>query len=176
MAFPFPFTAFTSRPFSTEKSIAKTDRHRLRLAVIRQRGLAQFSPDSALLVTTEWQGVMQDVVLVHPDGSGPQSIADSDGGVEVACVDGGGETVGRGVAETDGVVFRLEFGNGADGAEDLLLHYLHVFGHAGENGRLDEVALFAVALATDFDFGALFLAGVNVTAFVLVNLIIASHV
>ena len=161
---------------STEKSITKTDRHSLRLAVIRQRSLTQLSPDSALLVTTEWQGVMQHVILVHPDGSGPQSIADSDGGIKAACVDGGGETVGRGVSEADGVFFRLEFGNGADGTEDLLLHYLHVFRHARENGRLDEVALFAMALATDFDFGALFLAGVNVTAFALVNLIIANRV
>ena len=119
---------------------------------------------------------MQHVVLVHPDGSGPQSIADSDGGVEAACVDRGGETVGRGIAETDGVVFRLEFGNGADRTEYLLLHYLHVFGHARENSRFDEVALFAVALATDFDFGALFLASVNVSAFVLVILIVASRV
>ena len=119
---------------------------------------------------------MQHVVLVHPDGSGIQGVADSDGGVEAACVDCCGKTVGRGIAETDGVVFRLKFGNRADGTENLLLHYLHVFGHARENGRFDEVALFAVALATDFDFGAFFLAGVNVTAFVLVNLIFASRV
>ena len=119
---------------------------------------------------------MQHVVLVHPDSSGLQGVADSDGGVEAACVDCSGESVGRGIAKMDGVVFRLEFGNGADGTKDLLLHYLHVFGHARENGRLDEVALFAVALATDFDFGALFLAGVNVTTFVLINLTIASRV
>ena len=172
----FLFYSLPFITFSTKKSITKTDRHSLCLAVIRQRGLTQFSPDSALLVTTEWQGVMQHVVLIHPDGSGSQGVADSDGGVQAACVDCGGETVGRGVAETDGVVFRLEFGNRADGTEDLLLHYLHVFGHARENGRLDEVALFAVALATDFDFGALFLASVNVTALVSVYLIIASRV
>ena len=170
--FPFTPSHFIT---STEKSITKTDRHSLRLAVIRQRSLTQFSPDSALLVTTERQGVMQHVVLVHPDGSGIQGVADSDGGVEAACMDCCGETVGRGIAETDGVFFRLEFGNRTDGTEDLLLHYLHVFGHARENGRFDEVALFAVALATDFDFGALFLAGVNVTAFVLVNPIFASR-
>ena len=105
---------------------------------------------------------MQHVVLVHPDGPGPQGVADSDGGVEAARVDGGGETVGRGVAEADGVVFRLEFGDGADGAEDFFLHYLHVFGDAGENGRLDVVAFFAVALAADFHFGSLFLTSINV--------------
>lgn len=82
-------------------------------------------------------------------------------------MNGGGEAVRCGVAETDGVCFGLEFGDGADGAEDLFLHYLHVFGDAGEDGRLDEVTLFAVALAADFDFGAFFPAGINVAAFAL---------
>ena len=111
---------------------------------------------------------MEHVVLVHPDGSGPQGVADPDGGVQVGGVDGGGETVGCGVTETDGVFFGLEFSDGADGAENLFLHDLHVFRDAGEDGRLDEVALLAVTLAADFDFGALFLTGIDVSAFALV--------
>ena len=114
---------------------------------------------------------MQHVVLVDPDGSGAQGVADSDGGVEAGCVDRGGETIGCGVAETDAVFFGLELGDGADGAEDFFLHYLHVFGDAGKDGGLDEIALFAVALAANFDFGALFLTGVNVTAFALVYML-----
>ena len=110
---------------------------------------------------------MQHVVLVHPDGAGSQSVADSDGGIEAGGVDGGGETVRRCIAETDGVVFRLEFGDGADGAEDFFLHYLHVLGDVGEDGRLDKVTLFAVALAADFNLGALFLTGINVSGFAL---------
>lgn len=94
-----------------EQSITKTNRHRLRLAIIRQRSLTQLSPDPTLLVPTEWQSVMQHVVLVHPDGSGPQGVADSDGGIEAGSVNGGGEAVGSGVAETDGVCFGLEFGD-----------------------------------------------------------------
>ena len=54
---------------------------------------------------------MQHVVLVYPDGSGSQSVANSDGSVEAGCVDGGGESVGCGVAETDGVFFGLELGD-----------------------------------------------------------------
>ena len=110
---------------------------------------------------------MQHVVLVHPDGSGLERVADSDGRVEAGRMDGGGETVGGGVAEADGVVFGLEFGDGADGTKDFFLHYLHVFGDAGEDGRLDEVAFFAVALAADFHFGALFSAGIDVSTFAL---------
>lgn len=153
--------------FSTEESITKTNRHRLRLAVIRQRRLAQLAPDAALLVAAKGQGVVQHVVLVHPDGPRPQGVADPDGGVEARGVDGGGEAVGGGVAEADGVVFRLELGDGADGAEDLFLHNLHVFRDAGEDGRLDEVALFAVALPADLDFGALLLTRIDISAFAL---------
>ena len=108
--------------------------------------------------------MVQHVVLVHPHGSGPQGIADSDGRVQVGCVDSGGKTISCGVAETDGVIFSLEFGDRANGTEDLFLHYLHVFRDAGEDGRLDKVPLFAVALATDFDFGALFLTSINISA------------
>lgn len=111
--------------------------------------------------------MVQHVVLVHPDGPRPQGVADPDGGVEARGVDGGGEAVGGGVAEADGVVFRLELGDGADGAEDLFLHNLHVFRDAGEDGRLDEVALFAVALPADLDFGALLLTRIDISAFAL---------
>ena len=84
-------------------------------------------------------------------------------------MDSGGETVGGGVAETDGVFFGLEFGDGADGAEDLFLHDLHVFADVGEDGGLDEVTFLAVTFAANFDFGALFLAGVNVAEEMLVK-------
>ena len=116
--------------------------------------------------------MVQHVVLVHPDGSGAEGVADSDGGVEAGGVDGGGEAVGRRVAEADGVVFVLELGDGADGAKDFFLHDLHVFRHAREDGRLDEVALFAVALAADLDFGAFFPAGVDIATFVLVCVLV----
>lgn len=84
-------------------------------------------------------------------------------------MDCGGETVRGGVSETDGILFGLEFSDGADGAEDLFLHDLHVFADIGEDGWLDEVTLVAVTLAADFDLGTLLLAGVDVSGKVLVN-------
>lgn len=105
---------------------------------------------------------MQHVVLVDPDGAGAELVGDADGGVEVRRVDGGGEAVGRVVADADGVGFVGEFGNGAHGAEDFLLHNLHVFADAGEDGRFDEVAFVAVAAAANLDLGALLFAVVDV--------------
>ena len=81
----------------------------------------------------------------------------------------GGETVGAGVSKTDGVLFGLEFSDGADGAEDLFLHDLHVFTDVGEDSWLNEVTFFAVTVAADFDLGALLLASVNVANLMLVN-------
>jgi len=43
------------------------------------------------------------------------------------------------------------------------LHDLHVLADVGEDGGLDEVTLFAVAFAADFDLGAGFLAFINVS-------------
>ena len=80
-----------------------------------------------------------------------------------------GKTVGGGISETDGVLFGLELGDRADGAEDLLLHDLHIFADVGEDSWLDEVTLVAVTLAADFDLGTLLLAGVDVAREVLVN-------
>ena len=106
--------------------------------------------------------MMQHIILIDPDRTRAQRVADADRRVEVGGVDGGREAVGGGVADADGVGFGLELGDGADGAEDFFLHDLHVFRDAGEDGRFDEVALVAVAAAADFDLGAFFFAVVDV--------------
>lgn len=111
---------------------------------------------------------MEHVVLIDPDGPRPQRVRDANGGVQAARVHGRGETVGGGVAEADGVGLGLELGDGADGAEDLFLHDLHVLRDVGEDGGLDEVALFAVTPAARLHFGAFLFAGVDVAIIVLV--------
>ena len=112
--------------------------------------------------------MVQHVVLVDPDGTGAESVGDTDGGVEVGGVDSGGETVGGGVSDADGVFLGLELGDGADGAEDLFLHDLHVLADAGEDGGFDEVSLLAVTRTTNFDLGTLLLAGLDVAGELLV--------
>ena len=105
---------------------------------------------------------MQHIILVDPDRARLQRIADSNSGVQVVRVHGGGEAVCAGVADADGVLFGLEFRDAAHGAEDLLLHDLHVFADVAEDGRLDEVAFFAVALAAGLDLCAFLFTGVDV--------------
>lgn len=95
--------------------------------------------------------MVQRVVSVDPHGTGLECVGHLNSGVEVLGVHGGGETVGGGVAHADGLLLGLELGNAADGAEDLLLHDLHVLGDVGEDGRLDEVADVTLALAAGLD-------------------------
>ena len=107
--------------------------------------------------------MVESIVCVDPDCTGPERIRHIDGGVEVGGVDGGGETVGGTVADSDGISLVFELGDGADGAEDFFLHDLHVFADVGENGGLDEVALLSVALATNFDLGTFLLSLLDVS-------------
>ena len=114
------------------------------------------------LVSTERHLVVQRVVGVDPHGAGLQRVRDFDGGVQVLRVDGSSQTVGGLVADGNRLFLGLEFRDGAHGAEDLLLHNLHVLGDVGEDGWLDEVALVALAVAADLDLGACVLAGLDV--------------
>lgn len=66
------------------------------------------------------------------------------------------------MGEVDDLSLGGELGDGADGAEDLLLHDLHVGADISEDGGLDEVALVAVALTTSDNGGTLRLAGLDV--------------
>ena len=132
------------------------------MRVVRQSSLTQLSANAALLVSTEWQCVVQHVVLVDPNRARPERVADTKGCVEIAGVHGSSEAVGRGVADANGIFFRLELGDGADGAENLFLHDLHVFRHVAEDCRLNEVALFAMALTANLDRGAFLAAVVDV--------------
>ena len=133
------------------------------MRVVVQSRLTQLAANTALLVSTKRQLVVQGIVGVDPNGTGLELVGDVDGGVEVGGVDGGGETIGGAVADLDGLLFRREFGDRADGAEDLFLHDLHVFADAGEDGRLDEVALGSLALTTNLDLGAGLLAFTDVS-------------
>lgn len=91
----------------TEESTAQTNGHRLCLSlgghvslarlcgtgesgayVVVKGSLAKLAADTALLVATEGQLPVEGVVGVDPDSTSLEGIADLDGGVKVAGVDG----------------------------------------------------------------------------------------
>jgi hypothetical protein len=109
--------------------------NRLVLCVVGEGCLAEFSSNSTLFVSSEWK---------------------------LLGVDSGSETVSGVVGEVKDLSLVLELGNSADGAENLLLHDLHVGADVGEDGGLDEVTLVTETLTTDLDGGTLVLAGLDV--------------
>ena len=104
----------------------------------------------------------QHIVLIDPHCPCLKRIAHLNCSLQITGMHSRSEAICRRVAEPDGVVLIFEFGDGANGTEDLFLHYFHRFRDIGEDGRLDEVARVAVARAANFDFGALGTAGVDV--------------
>jgi hypothetical protein len=111
---------------------------------------------------------VKSVVCVDPDGTSLEGVGDLNGGVEVGCVDGGSKTVCGVVTDADGISLVLEFGDRANGSEDLLLHDGHVVLDVGEDGGLDEVSLVTLTLAAGNDGGTLVLAGLDVSVWMLV--------
>lgn len=107
----YVFIPFIPSPSLTKESITQADGYRLGLSVVCKCGLAEFSSDTRLLVATEWDLVVQHVVLVNPDGTGTELVGDADGSVEVGGVDGSGETVGGGVTSLDDLFLSLELGD-----------------------------------------------------------------
>ena len=53
--------------------------------------------------------MVEGVVGVDPHGSSLEGVSDFDGSVEILGVDSGGETVGGGVSDLDGILLGLEF-------------------------------------------------------------------
>ena len=81
---------------------------------------------------------------------------------DVAGPYGGGEAEHRFIAATRDFFNVLETHDVHDGAEDFFFGDLHVVGNVGEDGRLDEIALGADALAAAQHLGAFLLACVDV--------------
>lgn len=144
------------------RNLVQLDADRLVLGVVGQSSLAKLATNTRLLVTTEGELMVKHVVAVDPDGAGLEAVGHADGGVDVLGVDGGSQAVGGVVGQVDDLLLILELGDGADGAEDLLLHDLHVGADIGEDGGLDEVTLVAEALTTGEDGSTLVLTGLDV--------------
>jgi len=154
----FPIHSFPSlhKKSLTKEGVSQTDGNTLGLRVVGQSSLTKLATNSRLLVSSEWDLVVKHVILVDPDGTGTELVGDTDGSVQVLCVDSSGKTICGVVASLDDLLFGLELGDGADGAEDLFLHDLHVLSDIGEDSGLDEVSLVTVTLATS-DNGRAFL-------------------
>src|SRR5688572_28093398 len=101
---------------------------------------------SSCLGSTKWQvDFSANSGRVDVANSGVHLIHCMEGSVDIACVDGGGQTVPDSIGDLDGVLQRVGGNDGGNWSKDLFLGDTHVRGDVGENGRLDEIAIRIIA-------------------------------
>ena len=108
--------------------------------------------------------MMQHIILIDPNRARLQPITDFNRRIQIRGMDCSGESIGGFIADADGVVEIGEAGDGADRAEDFVLHDFHGGRDVAEDGGLDEVAGAggAAAFSAGFDGGAFGFAGGDV--------------
>ncbi len=130
--------------------------------VVAEGVFAEFAADAGHFEAAEGGGGVEDVVAVDPDGAGFEFGGDAVGLGDVFGPDGGGEAVHVFVAAGDDFVNVFEFDDGEDGAEDFFLGDFMVVLDVREDGRFDEVAFVADAVAAGDELGAGILAALDV--------------
>ena len=151
--------------------------------LLLERVLSQFTADTRLLVSAEWNSVVKRVGTVdlqqsqvskpdskpnrqlkkaHPNSPSANLMSHIQRALNIAREHSSSEAVRGVVRLAYDVRVVLELDDDADGPEDLLAHDLHVRLDVREDRRLDEEALAAVAVAAEVHFRTVLLAGVDV--------------
>src|SRR5712664_3687474 len=148
-------------PAPATVSVLQLRSDRLDFGVGLEDLVAHLAAPAGLLVPAEWQGRVEDVVAVDPDGPGAKLLRQGVGLGDVLGPDPGAETVGAVVRLGGDLVQAAERLGHDDRAEDLLADDLHVRAGVGDDGGLDEVTLVAEAPAAGDRGGALGHAGLQ---------------
>ena len=88
------------------------------------------------------------IVGVDPNGTSANLVGNVNSLVDIIGVDASSKTVLSIIGKLDNTSTFLNLGNGHNGAKNLLLDNLHVFGDVSENGGVHKVTLTVNALAT----------------------------
>src|ERR1700754_1812409 len=113
---------------------------------------AALAAEAGVLDPAEGRGGIGHDALIQPDHAGLELLGDAEGALDVGGVEVGDEPVLGVVGGGDRGVLVVEADHRGDRAEDLLLEQPRVGGHAGEHGRVVEVAC-AVALGPAHEHG-----------------------
>jgi hypothetical protein len=145
---------------------AQADIDALDLAVGIDGRCGIFPAEAGGLDAAEGHARGRQVVGVDPAGAGLQSRDCAMGAGQIGGEDAGGEAELRSVGAGDHLVLVLEIEHRHDGAEDLLARDGHVVGHAGEDRRFHEEAVFESLnrryAAADFQRRAFLFAGLDI--------------
>src|SRR5580698_3707086 len=145
--------------------LVEIDEDLLRFEIFLEPPRAEFTSEAGLLITSPRRFNVRWLHVIDPDDSCAQRLHNSEGFVNVARPDGGGEAVGRVVGDADGVGFTIEGNHGRNWAEDFFAGNARGVVHVVKNSRLDVKTLAELlrAAAADGDL-CFFLADFQVGA------------
>src|SRR5260370_23419255 len=128
-------------PASPVESKLQSDRDGFGAEIAVQYRFAHFAPPTGMIVTTERQRRVEDVVAIGPDGSGLYLRRQQVCLTDVTSPDTSREPIDAVIRLSDQILIHvLERHRGHDGAEDLLLNDLHVRASIDEHGGLHEIS------------------------------------
>jgi len=136
---------------------------RLDVGVVGQRILAKLASNAGLLEPAKRYRLVQNVVLIDPDGSSVQRVCEFDRPRDILREDGRSQPVHGIIRNGNDIIIVLELAHDHDRSKDFIFHDGHVGLDVGEDGRLDEVSLRAVLLATHENSGSFLLALLNIS-------------
>src|SRR5450631_2898982 len=152
-------------PASPVELKLQSDRDGFGAEITVQYRFAHFAPPTGLLVATERQRRVEEVVAIDPDGSSLYLRRQPMCLTEVTSPNTSREPIDAVIRLSDQIlVHLLERHRGHDGAEDLLLNDLHVRARIDEHRGLREISCPLPRLAPGEGSGALLLAEVKIPA------------
>src|SRR5271154_2313747 len=131
------------------------DGDRFHFGVLLQSVFAQFTSYTRLLEAAKRSSGVENVVAVHPNRTGANTVRDRVGFLDIARPHSRGQTIVGAVRTLYHLVYALKGDNAHYRTEDLFLGDLHVVLNIGEDGRLDEVTAVSDSIATADELGTL---------------------
>src|SRR5947199_1132123 len=136
----------------------------LRLRVQVENIVAHFAAPAGLLVTSERQPGIEDVVTVDPDSARAKLLGHKMRLANIARPYGSGETVVAVIGARDDLLGIGERHGRHHWSEDFFLHHFHVLVGVYQNRGFDEVPAIASLVATGHGFGSLGESRLEITA------------
>src|SRR6266851_8898805 len=146
-----------SKRLATTYKLLQLHPNRFDLSVKIDRVPAELAAEAGLLVAAERRDRIELVEAVDPDRAGLERAGHLMGAAQVARPDRGGKPVVRVVALKNRAVLIRERDRCADRTENLFARDPHLIVDAGEQRRVDEIALAGSRVATGRHLGALLL-------------------
>src|SRR5262249_52015384 len=126
--------------------------------------MPHLTPPSRLLIATEGQGGVKDVIRVNPHRASPKFSGNRVRFTDISRPHPCGQAVVRVIGSADYIVQILEGHGSHHRSEDLFAHHFHIPARVNQHRALEEVAAIAISLTPNESSGSLYHPGVQIPA------------